>query len=162
MKTIILFLFLNMITGCDQSGSKLQQLQAKVDSLQKELNNSYKPGLGEFMSSIQAHHAKLWFAGINENWKLAEFEIHEIQEALESIQKFNNDRPESKVIGMINPAMDSLSNAIRQQRQSVFKSSFILLTNTCNNCHKATKHEFNVVTVPANPPIGNQSFKAVQ
>src|SRR6266850_905502 len=129
MKTIILFLI--MITACDQSGNKLQQMQTRLDSLQKELNNSYKPGFGEFMSSVQVHHAKLWFAGINENWKLAEFEIHEIQEALESIQKFNSDRPESKVIGMLNPAIDSVSNAIREQSQYAFKSSFILLTNTC-------------------------------
>jgi hypothetical protein len=162
MKTIILFLLPILITACYQSGSKVQQLHARVDSLQKELNNSYKPGFGEFMSSIQVHHAKLWFAGINENWKLAGFEIHEIQEALESIQKFNSDRPESNVIGMINPALDSVTRAVRQQSRYEFKSSFILLTNTCNNCHKATKHEFNVVIIPANPPIGNQSFKPVQ
>ena len=35
------------------------------------------PGFEEFMSNIQAHHAKLWFAGQNHNWKLADFEIHE-------------------------------------------------------------------------------------
>ena len=151
-----------MISACNRPESNVQQLQTTVDLLQKELNNSYKPGFGEFMSSIQVHHAKLWFAGINKNWKLADFEIHEIQESLEDIQKFNNDRPESKVIGMINPAMDSVSNAIRQQSEHAFKSSFVFLTNTCNNCHKTTKHEFNVVTIPANPPISNQSFKPVQ
>jgi len=151
-----------MISACNRSESNVQQLQTTVDLLQKELNNSYKPGFGEFMSSIQVHHAKLWFAGINKNWKLADFEIHEIQEALEDIQKFNSDRPESKVIGMINPAMDSVSNSIRLQSEQAFKISFVFLTNTCNNCHKTTKHEFNVVTIPANPPISNQSFKPVQ
>jgi hypothetical protein len=114
------------------------------------------------MSSIQTHHAKLWFAGINNNWKLADFEVHEIGEALEDIQKFNTDRPEAREIGMINPAIDSVSSAIKQQNQSLFKSSYILLTNTCNNCHKATEHEFNVVTIPSNPPLSNQSFKPVQ
>src|SRR6267142_4188540 len=153
MKTIILFLI--MITACDQSGNKLQQMQTRLDSLQMELNNAYKPGFGEFMSSIQVHHAKLWFAGINENWKLADFEIHEIREALEGIQKFNTDRPESNVIGMINPAMDSLSNAVQRQSAYAFKSSFVFLTNTCNNCHKTTNHEFNMVIIPANPPISN-------
>ena len=151
-----------MTSACNRSESNVQQLQTTVDRLQNELNNSYKPGFGEFMGSIQVHHAKLWFAGINKNWKLADFEIHEIQESLEDIQKFNSDRPESKVIGMINPAMDSVSNAIRLQSEHAFKSSFVVLTNTCNNCHKTTKHEFNVVTIPANPPIGNQRFKPVQ
>ena len=92
---------------------------------------------------------------------LADFEVHEIQESLEDIQKFCSDRPEIKAIGMINPAMDSVSNAIQQKNPQLFKSSFILLTNTCNNCHKATEHAFNVVTIPTNLPVVNQDFKPV-
>ena len=108
------------------------------------------------------HHAKLWFAGQNTNWKLADFEVHEIEEALEDIQKFNNDRMEAKSISMINPAMDNVSNASEQKNIHSFTSSFNLLTNTCNNCHKATEHEFNVVIIPSSLPVVNQSFKPVQ
>jgi hypothetical protein len=137
-------------------------MQATIDSLQKQLNETYKPGFGEFMSGIQTHHAKLWFAGQNQNWPLADFEVHEIQEALEDLQKFCSDRPELKTIEMINPAMDSVNNAIQQKNPQLFKSSFVLLTNTCNNCHKATEHGFNVVTVPTNLPVVNQDFKPVK
>ena len=111
------------------------------------------------MSGIQMHHAKLWFAGINENWKLAEFEIHEIQEGLDEINQFNDDRPESKAIPMINPSVDSVSTAINKMNVLEFKNSYLLLTNTCNECHKATNHEFNVVTIPMNLPVTNQDFK---
>lgn len=134
-------------------------MQATIDSLQKELNETYKPGFGEFMSGIQTHHAKLWFAGSNLNWPLADFEVHEIQEALEDIQKYCGDRPESKSIGMISPAIDSVNAAIQQKNSEIFRSSFTLLTNTCNNCHTATEHGFNVVTVPTNLPVANQDFK---
>ena len=98
------------------------------------------------------HHAKLWFAAENQNWKLADFEIHEIGEALEDIQKFNTDRPEAKSITMITPAMDSMINAIQQKNLQSFRRSFNLLTTACNNCHKATEHEFNVVTIPSSLP----------
>ncbi len=74
------------------------------------------------MSNIQLHHAKLWFAGINRNWELAQFEIHEIQEALEDISNFNADRPETKAITMINPAIDSLSTAISKKDLDLFKN----------------------------------------
>lgn len=151
-----------MFAACNPQADKTQQLQIQIDSLKSRLDNSYQPGFGEFMSSIQLHHAKLWFAGINNNWELADFEIHEIQESLDDIQQFNTDRLEAKTIGMISPAIDSVSNAIKQKNQLLFKSCFTLLTNTCNNCHKATKHEFNVVTIPAIPPISNQSFKPVE
>src|SRR5689334_4746808 len=107
-------------------------MQAIIDSLQKQLNETYKPGFGASMSGIQTHHAKLWFSGVNQNWPLADFEVHEIQEALEDIQKFCGDRPESKSIGMINPPIDSINNAIQQKNPQLFKSSFTLLTNTCN------------------------------
>jgi len=49
---------------------------------------SYKPGFGEFMGGIQVHHEKLWFAGTNQNWKLAGFEIHEIKESMDDIRKY--------------------------------------------------------------------------
>ena len=162
MKYILVITTLIMFAACNPQADKTQQLQIQIDSLKSRLDNSYQPGFGEFMSSIQLHHAKLWFAGINNNWELADFEIHEIQESLDDIQQFNTDRLEAKTIGMISPAIDSVSNAIKQKNQLLFKSCFTLLTNTCNNCHKATKHEFNVVTIPAIPPISNQSFKPVE
>jgi hypothetical protein len=134
-------------------------MQLKIDSLQKELAETYKPGFGEFMSGIQVHHAKLWFAGQNLNWPLADFEIHEIQEALDDIQKFCSDREETKSMGMINPPLDSLTNAIQQKDLTRFKNSYVLLTKTCNNCHLETKHEFNIVTIPLSSPVVNQDFK---
>ncbi|MBO9202611.1 MULTISPECIES: hypothetical protein [Niastella] len=161
MKSLFFPLSLIILAACNHPKNDVKQLQEQIDSLQNKLDNSYKPGFGEFMSSIQMHHAKLWFAGTNNNWKLADFEVHEIQEALEAIQQFNTDRPEAKEIGMINPAIDSVNSAIKQLNQQLFRSSYILLTNTCNNCHRATQHEFNVITIPANPPISNQNFKPV-
>jgi hypothetical protein len=60
---------------------------------------------------------------------------------------------------MLNPALDSVNNAIQQRSTTLFKTSFTLLTKTCNNCHRATDFEFNVVTIPGTPPFSNQDFK---
>ena len=162
MKLYFFVMAMVIIASCQQPNNQSGEMQTSIDSLQKKLDETYKPGFGEFMSGIQLHHAKLWFAGQNKNWPLADFEVHEIQESLDDIQKFCNDRPEVKSIGMINPAIDSVNNAIQQKNLPLFKSSFILLTNTCNNCHKATEHAFNVVTIPVNLPVVNQEFKPVQ
>ncbi|MBS1636979.1 MAG: hypothetical protein JST26_13765 [Bacteroidetes bacterium] len=40
-----------------------------------------------------------------------------------------------------------------------FKNHFETLTNTCNNCHRATSHGFNVIKIPNSPPFSNQEFK---
>jgi hypothetical protein len=159
MKRLLSIAITVLIFSCNHENDKEQKMQATIDSLQKQLTNTYKPGFGEFMSGIQTHHAKLWFAGQNQNWPLADFEVHEILEALEGLQKFCSDRPEIKAIGMIHPAIDSVSNAIKEKNPGLFNSSFISLTNTCNKCHRATEHGFNVVTIPANLPVVNQEFK---
>jgi len=161
MKSICLFpLFALCLLSCNQQQEDSQKsLQAKIDSLQMTIDHAYKPGLGEFMTSIQVHHEKLWFAGINENWKLADFEIKEIEEDLGDITTYCNDRPEVHFLPMIDLPLDSLDKAIQQKNSVSFKNNFILLTNTCNSCHQATKHEFNVIKVPDAPGVSDQVFK---
>ena len=159
MKNIFLLLSAITIFSCNNPADKTQSLKTRIDSLETKFAQTYKPGLGEFMSSIQIHHAKLWFAGENQNWPLANFEMGEIKESLEDISTYCADRPETQKISMINPALDSISNAIQAKNPQLFKSGFILLTATCNNCHQATQHAFNVIKIPDNPPFSNQDFK---
>lgn len=159
LEPLALLCSLLFIFSCNEKSNNNQQLQARVDSLEKKLENTYKPGLGEFMSGIQVHHAKLWFAGQNENWQLADFELHEIMEALDDIKTFNTDRPEIKSLQMIYAPLDSLNKSVQQKNLSSFKSNFTLLTTTCNNCHRDTDHGFNVIRIPDTPPFSNQDFK---
>ena len=159
MKQILLVLLFIGIWGCGQPTKNSRNLQNRIDSLELRLAESYKPGFGEFMSGIQAHHSKLWFAGQNQNWKLADFEIHEIMEAIEDIQKYETDRKESQLIKMINPAIDSINQAIKKEDPTLFKTNFTSLTNTCNACHRAANFEFNVVKIPDSLPFSNQDFK---
>ncbi len=155
----ILFSLTILAFGCQQPSNKIQILQSRIDSLENKLKETYKPGFGEFMSSIQVHHNKLWFAGQNQNWKLADFEIHEIMETIEDIRKYETERKESRMTEMIIPALDSVNVAIQLKNAIRFKNSFILLTNTCNTCHRASEFEFNVVKIPDSPPFSNQEYK---
>lgn len=156
--TLIIMLSFGLF-ACNHPVDNAQVLQNHIDSLEVKLANTYKPGFGEFMSGIQAHHSKLWFAGQNENWKLADFEVHEIMEAIEDIQIFQTERKESQMVDMIIPALDSINYAIQQRNTSLFKSSYTLLTKTCNSCHRATDFEFIVVKIPDTQPFSNQDFK---
>ncbi|MFH6936022.1 hypothetical protein [Flavobacterium sp. FlaQc-30] len=156
-KILITLLTLSMLS-CGQKSDNSQYLQTKIDSLENKLSQTYKPGFGEFMGNIQIHHAKLWFAGENQNWQLADFEMNEIKENLDGIQKYCSDRTETKSIGMINLAMDSLSNSILKKNKVMFQRNYTTLTNSCNTCHQATNHEYNVITIPKIPPFSNQDF----
>ncbi len=157
-KIFFMLFFVQLIFSCNQGTGDTKNLEARIDILEKKLNNTYKPGFGEFMSMIQVHHAKLWFAGLNQNWKLADFEIHEMMEAVDGIKKYDTDRSESKNVSMIEPALDSVNTAIKEKNLSLFKNDFSVLTNTCNNCHRAVNYPFNDVKIPETPPFSNQVF----
>ncbi|HEV3221972.1 MAG TPA: hypothetical protein VGZ90_03800 [Puia sp.] len=155
----VVFLVICLFSCNQQQENERIVLQNQIDSLRSRLDSSYRPGLGEFMLSIQMHHAKIWFAGKNGNWGLADFEVGEIQETITDINKYCTDRPEISSLPMIDQPLDSLKIAITRKNIEAFKSSFILLTNTCNNCHKVTKHSFNVIKIPDTPPVSNQAFE---
>lgn len=159
MKKIIFIFIMITFAACHNTYVPNQNLQAQIDSLKTTINNAYKPGLGEFMSEIQVHHEKLWFAGTAQNWRLADFEIHEIMEAVDDIKIYAPDRPETKSIDMLQPAIDSLNKSIKQKDLLLFKQKFIVLTNTCNNCHTAVNYNFNKIKIPDTPPFSNQVFK---
>jgi hypothetical protein len=160
MRTIFISMFVVSLLACNQqTHDGGQDFQHQIDSLRNKIARAYSPGVGEFMSSIQMHHAKLWFAGKNENWELASFEMEEIQESLDDIQQYCADSPSIKPLPMIFPPLDSLKRAISEKNIGKFKSGFNLLTNTCNNCHKAANHAFNVIRIPDMPPVTNQVFE---
>lgn len=160
MKNLYFFAFISLtLFSCDHKTQQVQELQKRIDSLQHELKKTYKPGLGDFMVQIQMHHSKLWFAGKNGNWKLADFETHEILEAVDDIKKYQSERKETQMIDIINPVLDSVELAITQKDTFQFKNSFTSLTHTCNNCHHETGFAFNVIQIPTIQPFSNQNFK---
>jgi hypothetical protein len=159
MNKINFFFSIILLTGCHNSYIPTQDLQSQIDSLKKQVHTAYKPGLGEFMSSIQLHHEKLWFAGTAQNWQLADFEIHEIMEALDDIQHYASDRTETKSIVMLQSPIDSIGKSIQQKDVQSFKRNFQLLTTTCNNCHASVHYNFNQIKIPETPPFSNQVFK---
>jgi hypothetical protein len=158
MKKILLVSMLAFMFGCAENDKTVTAFENQVKELKQELANVYKPGFGTIMGNIQTHHSKLWFAGEGENWELAEFEIHEIIEELEDIEKYQKNRVENEKMFMIEPALDSISKVIKNKKLTQFEDSYKLLTESCNACHEETKYEFIKITVPKVIPCVNQEF----
>lgn len=118
----------------------------------------YKPGFGDLMGSVQIHHNKLWFAGVNNNWPLAEFALHEIEEIFEDMSTYHADEPEVEVLPMIHPALEAMHQAIDERDPEKFKEGYLILSSTCNACHAATGYEFIKIIVPTTPAFSNQDF----
>ena len=95
----------------------------------------YAPGLGEFMTATQLRHAKLWFAGKQNNWDLAAYEIDEIKEGLEDVQKqfpTHDGIPVADMIKtIISPAIEELEKAVGAKSSAKFTVAFDKLTSAC-------------------------------
>jgi hypothetical protein len=154
MKRLLLILLslavpFTLLVSCEHSDSGKNRLQARIDSLQNEVDSAYKAWHWALMNTIvQPHHVKLWFAGQHKNWALAEYERQELMGGFEKIQKYHKDKPEAAAVAMIFPAMNAIEKAIKAKDESAFKNNFILVTNACNTCHQALKYGFNVIKVP--------------
>jgi uncharacterized protein YhaN len=159
--TIILFVFIG--TGCRHSQDGQAQLQSEIDALQnqiRKIEEDYKPGFGELMSTVRAHHAKLWYAGENENWKLAEFEVHEIEETFEKIVELRGDEHNAAelVPELIDPLLKNVEGAAQKQELAAFKRDYQQLTSGCNDCHSEADVEFIRIQIPTEPGFYNQKF----
>jgi len=157
--SIGLTLVIMTIYSCQKSDTfSNRALSKQIQKLQKQVD-MLKPGFGDIMLGVQEHHAKLWFAGTNQNWELADFELHEIEENVEKIENLYPNDDRTKDLSTLDPALDSLDLAIQAKRVAKFRKSFSFLTQRCNDCHQKNGYEFNVITIPDRPPVPNQKFK---
>ena len=122
----------------------------------------YAPGLGEFMTATQLRHAKLWFAGKENNWDLAAYEIDEIAEGLEDAEKqfpTHDGIPVADMIkANIDPAIDELKKAVAARSSTQFAVAFDKLTGACNTCHAGADKPFIRIQRPTSVPLSNQNF----
>lgn len=122
----------------------------------------YVPGLGEIMSLQQMRHAKLWLAGSQNNWPLADYELDELREGFDDVEKLHATH-EGVPVGAMAKSLTAapvaaLAKALEAKDAASFTKSFDQLTDACNTCHRAARHGFIVITRPATSPFPNQKF----
>ena len=152
--SLVLLLSISMIGYAEESS------RDQFDK--KQADDRYVAGLGEIMSATQLRHAKLWFAGNAENWRLADFELTEIEEGFEDATKFHPVFKDVPVATLLDTFTEQpllrLKEAIESRDDRRFNKAFSELTSACNSCHKAAKREFIVITTPSESPVTNQKY----
>lgn len=147
---------LALAMACTQPGGR-QPAGAEED---------YFPGLGEIMSANQMRHLKLWYAGQARNWRLAGYEVDELEEGFADAVRFHPEhepspRPLTELVPQFTAGpIGALRAAIADEDPESFVAAYDSLTQGCNGCHVATEFSFNVITRPAANPYSNQSFGA--
>ena len=118
------------------------------------------------MVLYQRYAEKAHTAAQAENWPLAAFYAGEIQENTERIINSNLviDRIDVSAIAaeVALPRAERLVEAARSGQQARFDSTYALMLDGCNACHKRSGHRFVQVQVPATPgAYPSQSFAPI-
>ena len=123
----------------------------------------FVPRLNDMMVATQVRHFKLWYAGLVQNWPLANYELTQIRDVVNDTQRLFGNKGEAKLSATIEPATDELDQAIKAKDEQKFAKAFGKLTAACNSCHEAAGFGFIKIRVPRlspleTSPLSDQSF----
>lgn len=139
-------------------GAEIALLQRSVDSLKAQA-----PGLGDYMTTIQLHASKLWFAGQAANMKLVKFELDELGESFEAAERLHVKKNEIDVSLVLMSTRTALFPLIEQsvskKSTKEFGEAYRQLLVACNGCHKPVGYEFIHIITPTREPVTNQDWK---
>ena len=132
-------------------------LAAFADEKPAPAQQGYTPRLNDIMVITQLGHFKLWYAGVVQNWPLANYELEQIRASIRLAKSLFPDSDKSNMDTM-KPAAEDLDKAINAKDAAKFTSAYSKLTVACNACHEATGLGFIKIRVPRLSPIETSPF----
>jgi hypothetical protein len=126
-------------------------------------SSPYIMTMGDMMNTlIQPRHAKLGLAAQAQNWLLAAYAATELRQAFAGIVKAQPKfagMPVGELVDVaMNPPLNALDAAIKQQDAKKFAAAYAQLTQGCNACHMELNHPYVVIKTPDVSAFANQDF----
>ena len=149
----------------EPSGSALSSVQNSVKLAQTDTKTAKElaPGLGEFMTTIQLHAGKLWFAAKAANWELAQYELDEMKETMEAAKGLNAEKNGVKISGVLDSVVqtqvEELDKSIKSKNLGEFQKNYDETLSACNGCHTEAGYKFIHIVRPTTPPVTNQQWQ---
>ncbi len=103
----------------------------------KILENQFR-GFDMAMVETGYRYQELYWAGQDENWEYADYQIEKIQKALENGLERRPKRAKSAK-HFLTVALPEMEKALEKRDTVVFNKNFQMLTNNCISCHAMEK-----------------------
>ena len=171
---VFLFLIVRVVSLGDEiraldarNNRELTALQDSLKRAQADLASAKEsaPGLGEYMSTIQLHAGKLWFAAKVSNWDLAQYELDELKETIEAAKALNAEKNGVKISSVLDSVLQTqvaeLDKSIKSKSPTEFQKSYDETLSACNGCHTEAGYKFIHIVRPTAPPVTNQKWETV-
>jgi hypothetical protein len=170
ISVVVLFAWVWMLSGelrsfQNRNDQAVAAYQDSLKNIRNELTTVKEstPGLGEFMTTMQLHMGKLWFAAQASNSELAAYELDELKEAMEgakSLHEVKNGVNVSNVLdSVLQTQIAQLAESIERKRLTEFQQSYDETLSACNGCHAEAGSKFIHIVRPIAPPVTNQKWE---
>lgn len=127
----------------------------------------YQPGMGDLMVTIvQPRHLKLGLAGQARNWDYADYAQHELEEALETVEKhipkWRNLDIGQLMAATVKQPLEEVEKAVKAKNAVAFDAAYRQVTEACNACHRSANLPAIVIKVPDASAFPNQEFRVTR
>ena len=104
-------------------------------------------GFSQTMWETAYRYQELYWAGVDDNWEYADYQLEHILEALEQGFVRRPDR-EASSAQFVNQSSPALLETIEAGDREAFLDQFSVFTATCNTCHAMEDVAFITIVVP--------------
>jgi hypothetical protein len=139
-----------MVGACQQATEKetieSEWLGVSLQEMAENIESQFG-GFDQTMIETAYRYKELHWAGVDENWDYARYQLEEMEETLE--RGFVR-RPERKASAkhFLETAIPNLFKAIDGGSKEAFMQEFMVLTASCNTCHAMEEVPFMMVKIP--------------
>ena len=170
ISVVVLFAWVWILSGelrsfQNRNDQAVAAYQDSLKNVRRELTTVKEstPGLGEFMTTMQLHVSKLWFAAKASNSELAAYELDELKEAMEgakSLHEVKNGVNVSNVLdSVLQTQIAQLAESIKAKNRNDFQRAYDETLSACNGCHEESGRNFVHIIRPTIPPVSNQRWE---
>jgi len=142
-------------TGASAKPVDVAALKAEVDRLK-----GLVPDQAHAMMDVDYHFSNLWFAGQNENWDLAQFNVNEVRSHLRWAVRIIPVRKNAagievfleQLLGAVEAAqLEPLKKSVEAKDKVQFERAYKDMLNGCYMCHVASSKPYLRLHVPEKP-----------
>jgi hypothetical protein len=116
--------------------------QEKIKTIEKQFR-----GFDHAMVETGYRYQELYWAGQDENWEYADYQLEKIKIAIENGLERRPKRAKSAA-HFLNHVLPEMKKSVQSKDTVIFNKGFRALTTNCNSCHTMEKVPFFIVQIP--------------